>query len=246
MRTRAEKRKDSYVLNGQKIWITNGSVADVVCVFAVTDPEAGSRGISAFVVEKGTPGFAVGNLEKKMGIRGSPTVELVFQDCEVPAANRLGEEGEGFKIAMKVLDKSRPGIAAQALGIAAGALEYATNYAKERIAFGKPIGQHQGVGFMLADMKTEVESARLLLYEAAKRCDAGGPDVTLWAAMAKLKCGDVAMAVTTDAVQVLGGFGYSVDYPVERMMRDAKITQIYEGTQQIQRLVIARNLVGRR
>ncbi len=169
-----------------------------------------------------------------------------FDDCEVPAANRLGEEGEGFKIAMKVLDKSRPGIAAQALGIAAGALEYATNYAKERIAFGKPIGQHQGVGFMLADMKTEVEAARLLLYEAAKRCDAGAPDVTLWAAMAKLKCGDVAMSVTTDAVQVLGGFGYSVEYPVERMMRDAKITQIYEGTQQIQRLVIARNLVGRR
>ena len=245
MRTRAEKRGDAYVLNGQKIWITNGSVADVVCVFAVTDPQAGSRGVSAFVVEKGTPGFTVGKLEKKMGIRGSPTVELVFNDCEVPAANRLGEEGEGFKIAMKVLDKSRPGIAAQALGIAAGALDYATNYAKERVAFGKPIGQHQGVGFMLADMKTEVEAARLLLYEAARRCDAGTPDVTLWAAMAKLKCGDVAMSVTTDAVQVLGGFGYSVDYPVERMMRDAKITQIYEGTQQIQRLVIARSLVGR-
>ena len=245
MRTRAEKRGDSYVLNGQKIWITNGSVADVVCVFAVTDPAAGSRGVTAFVVEKGTPGFTVGKLEKKMGIRGSPTVELVFSDCEVPAANRLGEEGEGFKIAMKVLDKSRPGIAAQALGIAAGALDYATNYAKERIAFGKPIGQHQGVGFMLADMKTEVEGARLTLYEAARRCDAGGPDVTLWAAMAKLKCGDVAMSVSTDAVQVLGGFGYSVEYPVERMMRDAKITQIYEGTQQIQRLVIARNLVGR-
>ena len=245
MKTRAVKQGDSYVLNGQKIWITNGSVADVVCVFAVTNPEAGSRGVSAFVVEKGTPGFSVGKLEKKMGIRGSPTVELVFSDCEVPAANRLGEEGEGFKIAMKVLDKSRPGIAAQALGIAAGALEYATGYAKERIAFGKPIGQHQGVGFMLADMKTEVESARLMLYEAARRCDAGGPDVTLWAAMAKLKCGDVAMSVTTDAVQVLGGFGYSVDYPVERMMRDAKITQIYEGTQQIQRLVISRGLVGR-
>jgi alkylation response protein AidB-like acyl-CoA dehydrogenase len=245
MRTRAEKRGESYVLNGQKIWITNGSVADVVCVFAVTDPAAGSRGVTAFVVEKGTPGFTVGKLEKKMGIRGSPTVELVFSDCEVPAANRLGEEGEGFKIAMKVLDKSRPGIAAQALGIAAGALDYATNYAKERIAFGKPIGQHQGVGFMLADMKTEVEGARLTLYEAARRCDAGGPDVTLWAAMAKLKCGDVAMSVSTDAVQVLGGFGYSVEYPVERMMRDAKITQIYEGTQQIQRLVIARNLVGR-
>jgi alkylation response protein AidB-like acyl-CoA dehydrogenase len=245
MRTRAEKRGDAYLLNGQKIWITNGSVADVVCVFAVTDPAAGSRGVSAFVVEKGMPGLTVGNLEKKMGIRGSPTVELLFQDCEVPATNRLGEEGEGFKIAMKVLDKSRPGIAAQALGIAAGALDYATNYARERIAFGKPIGQHQGVGFMLADMKTEVEAARLLLYEAAKRCDAGTPDVTLWAALAKLKCGDVAMSVTTDAVQVLGGFGYSADYPVERMMRDAKITQIYEGTQQIQRLVIARNLVGR-
>jgi alkylation response protein AidB-like acyl-CoA dehydrogenase len=245
MKTRAVKKGDNYVLNGQKIWITNGSVADVVCVFAVTDPDAGSRGVSAFVVEKGTPGFAVGNKEKKMGIRGSPTVELVFDNCEVPAANRLGEEGEGFKIAMRVLDKSRPGIAAQALGIAAGALEYATNYAKDRIAFGKPIGQHQGVGFMLADMKTDVEAARLLLYEAARRCDEGAPDVTLWAAMAKLKCGDVAMSVTTDAVQVLGGFGYSADYPVERMMRDAKITQIYEGTQQIQRLVISRALVGK-
>jgi alkylation response protein AidB-like acyl-CoA dehydrogenase len=245
MRTRAERRGDKYVLNGQKIWITNGSVADVVCVFAVTDPQAGSRGVSAFVVEKNAPGFSVGKKEKKMGIRGSPTVELSFDDCEIPAENRLGEEGEGFKIAMRVLDKSRPGIAAQALGIAAGALEYAINYAKERIAFGKPIGQHQGVGFMLADMQTEVESARLLLYEAARKCDAGAPDVTLWAAMAKLKCGDVAMSVTTDAVQVLGGFGYSTEYPVERMMRDAKITQIYEGTQQIQRLVISRGLVGK-
>jgi alkylation response protein AidB-like acyl-CoA dehydrogenase len=245
MKTRAVRDGDNYILNGQKIWITNGSVADVVCVFAVTDPAAGSRGVSAFVVEKNSPGFSVGKKEKKMGIRGSPTVELVFDNCQVPAANRLGNDGEGFTIAMKVLDKSRPGIAAQALGIAAGALEYATNYAKERIAFGKPIGQHQGIGFMLADMKTEVEAARLMLYEAARRCDAGGPDVTLWAAMAKLKCGDVAMSVTTDAVQVLGGFGYSAEYPVERMMRDAKITQIYEGTQQIQRLVIARNLVGK-
>ncbi len=245
MRTRAERKGDSYVLNGQKIWITNGSVADVVCVFGVTDPSAGSRGVSAFVVEKGMKGFSVGKKERKMGIRGSPTVELVFDNCEVPAANRLGEEGEGFKIAMKVLDKSRPGIAAQALGIAAGALEYATSYAKERIAFGKPIGQHQGVGFMLADMKTEVESARLLLYEAARKCDENAPDVSLWASMAKLKCGDVAMSVTTDAVQVLGGFGYSSDYPVERMMRDAKITQIYEGTQQIQRLVISRAIVGK-
>ncbi|HEY1976587.1 MAG TPA: acyl-CoA dehydrogenase family protein [Candidatus Baltobacteraceae bacterium] len=245
MRTRAVRKGDSYSLSGQKIWITNGSVADVVCVFAVTDPQAGSRGVSAFVVEKGMSGFSVGKKEKKMGIRGSPTNELIFDNCEVPAANRLGEEGEGFKIAMRVLDKSRPGIAAQALGIAAGALDYATGYAKERIAFGKPIGQHQGVGFMLADMKTEVESARLLLYEAARRCDEGAADVTLWAAMAKLKCGDVAMSVTTDAVQVLGGFGYSSEYPVERMMRDAKITQIYEGTQQIQRLVISRGLVGK-
>jgi alkylation response protein AidB-like acyl-CoA dehydrogenase len=245
MRTRAELRDGKYYLTGQKIWITNGSVADVVCVFAVTDPAAGSRGVSAFVVEKNSPGFSVGKKEKKMGIRGSPTVELIFDNCEVPVENRLGEEGEGFKIAMRVLDKSRPGIAAQALGIAAGALEYATEYAKERIAFGKPIGQHQGIGFMLADMKTEVEAARLLLYEAARKCDAGEPDVTLWAAMAKLKCGDVAMSVTTDAVQVLGGFGYSSEYPVERMMRDAKITQIYEGTQQIQRLVINRNMIGK-
>ena len=230
MRTRAEKRGDSYVLNGTKIWITHGSIADVVCVFAVTDPSQGPRGISAFIVEKGFEGFKVGKKERKMGIRGSPTVELNFNDCVVPAANLLGAEGEGFKIAMKVLDKSRPGIAAQALGIAAGALEYATEYAKERVAFGKPIGQHQGIGFMLADMKTEVEAARLVLYEAARRCDESDPEVTLWAALAKLKCGDVAMAVTTDAVQVLGGFGYSAEYPVERMMRDAKITQIYEGT----------------
>jgi alkylation response protein AidB-like acyl-CoA dehydrogenase len=245
MRTRAEKRGEGWILNGQKIWITNGSVADLVCVFAVTDPEKGPNGISAFIVEKGFPGFSVGKLEKKMGIRGSPTVELVFDNCEVPADNLIGPDGDGFKIAMKVLDKSRPGIAAQALGIAAGALEYAVKYAQERIAFGKPIGQQQGIGFMLADMKTEVEAARLLLYEAARKCDEGSADVTLWAAMCKLKCGDVAMSVTTDAVQVLGGFGYSVDYPVERMMRDAKITQIYEGTQQIQRLVISRALVGK-
>ena len=245
MRVRAEKRGDKYIINGQKIWITHGSVADVICVFAVTDPSKGAGGISAFIVEKSFPGFKVGKKEKKMGIRGSPTVELYFEDCEVPAENLIGPEGDGFKVAMKVLDKSRPGVAAQALGIAAGALEYASNYAKERMAFGKPIGQHQGIGFMLADMKTEVEAARLLLYESARKCDEGADDVTLWAAMAKLKCGDVAMSVTTDAVQVLGGFGYSTEYPVERMMRDAKITQIYEGTQQIQRLVIARGLLGK-
>src|SRR5579875_1818544 len=245
MRTRAVRDGDSYVLDGSKIWITQGGVADVVTVFAVTDPAKGANGISAFLVEKGTPGFNVGKLEKKMGIRGSPTVELNFTDCRVPATNLLGPEGDGFKIAMKVLDKSRPGIAAQALGIAQGALDYATQYAKERIAFGKPIAQQQGIQFMLADMRTEIESARLLLYEAARKCDAGASDTTEFAAMAKLQCGDVAMSVTTDAVQILGGFGYSTEYPVERMMRDAKITQIYEGTQQIQRIVIARKMVGR-
>ena len=245
MRTRAEKRGDKYVLNGTKIWITQGGVADVVCVFAVTDPAKGPNGISAFIIEKTFPGFKVGKLEKKMGIRGSPTVELICENCEVPAENLLGEEGTGFKTAMKVLDKSRPGIAAQALGIAAGALDFAANYAQERMAFGKPIGQQQGIQFMLADMKVEVESSRLLLYEAARKCDESAPDLTLWAALCKLKAGDTAMRVTTDAVQILGGFGYSTEYPVERMMRDAKITQIYEGTQQIQRLVIARTLVGK-
>jgi alkylation response protein AidB-like acyl-CoA dehydrogenase len=245
MRTTARRDGDDYVLDGTKIWITNGSVADIVTVFAVTDATKGPNGISAFVVEKGTPGFNVGKLEKKMGIKGSPTVELSFENCRVPAANMLGEEGVGFKIAMKVLDKSRPGIAAQALGIAQGALDYATEYTKQRDAFGKPISQQQGLQFMMADMKTEVESARLLLYEAARKCDEDAPDVTTWAAMAKLKCGDVAMSVTTDAVQLLGGYGYSSEYPVERMMRDAKITQIYEGTQQIQRIVIARSMVGK-
>jgi len=245
MRTRAERKGDKYVLNGTKIWITQGGVADVICVFGVTDPSKGPNGISAFILEKTFPGFKVGKLEKKMGIRGSPTVELVFENCEVPAENLLGEEGTGFKTAMKVLDKSRPGIAAQALGIAQGALDFAAKYAQERIAFGKPIGQQQGIQFMLADMKVEVESSRLLLYEAARKCDESAPDLTLWAALCKLKAGDTAMRVTTDAVQILGGFGYSTEYPVERMMRDAKITQIYEGTQQIQRLVIARTLVGK-
>jgi alkylation response protein AidB-like acyl-CoA dehydrogenase len=245
MRMRAVRDGDAYVLDGTKIWITQGGIADIVAVFAVTDPERGPGGISAFVVERGTPGFSVGKLEKKMGIRGSPTVELAFERCRVPAANRIGAEGEGFKIAMQVLDKSRPGIGAQALGIATGALDYATNYLKERVAFGKPLSQQQGLQFMLADMKTDVEAARLLLYEAARKCDEGAPDITTWAAMAKLRCGDVAMSVTTDAVQLLGGFGYSTDYPVERMMRDAKITQIYEGTQQIQRIVIARSMVGK-
>ncbi len=246
MRCRAEKRGEEYVLNGNKVWITNGSVADLITVFAVTDPSKGPSGISAFIVEKEFPGFHVGKLEKKMGIRGSPTCELVFENCVVPAENLLGEEGTGFKTAMRVLDKSRPGIAAQAVGIAAGALEYAANYATERMAFGKPIAQQQGIQFMLADMRVELESARLLLYEAARKCDAGAPDLSVWAALCKLKAGDAAMSITTDAVQILGGFGYSTEYPVERMMRDAKITQIYEGTQQIQRMVIARSMIGKR
>ena len=246
MRTRAVRDGDHYVLDGSKIWITQGNIANVITVFAVTDPNAGANGISAFVVEQGTPGLRVGKLEKKMGIRGSPTVELHFENCRIPAANLIGAEGEGFKTAMRVLDKSRPGIAAQALGIATGALDYAVGYLQQRVAFGKPLSQQQGLQFMLADMRTEVEAARLLLYEAARKCDEGAADLTTWAAMCKLKCGDVAMSVTTDAVQLLGGFGYSAEYPVERMMRDAKITQIYEGTQQIQRIVIARSMVGRK
>jgi alkylation response protein AidB-like acyl-CoA dehydrogenase len=246
MRTRAVRDGNQYVLDGSKIWITQGNIADLITVFAVTDPEKGANGISAFLVEKNTPGLRIGKLEKKMGIRGSPTVELHFENCRIPVANRLGPEGDGFKTAMRVLDKSRPGIAAQALGIAAGALEYAAGYLQQRVAFGKPLSQQQGLQFMLADMRTEVEAARLLLYEAARKCDEGAADLTTWAAMCKLKCGDVAMSVTTDAVQLLGGFGYSSEYPVERMMRDAKITQIYEGTQQIQRIVIARSMVGRR
>ncbi|HVA38608.1 MAG TPA: acyl-CoA dehydrogenase family protein [Candidatus Dormibacteraeota bacterium] len=245
MRMRAERVDGGYKLNGTKIFITHGNVADAITFFAVTDPTAGPNGITAFLVEKDFPGFTVGKREHKMGIKGSPTVELLCEDCFVPDSHRIGAEGEGFKIAMKVLDKSRPGVAAQALGIAEGALTFATNYAKERMAFGKPISQQQGLQFMLADMRTEVECARLMLYEAARKCDEGAPDITYWAAMAKLKCGDVAMSVTTDAVQILGGYGYCTEYPVERMMRDAKITQIYEGTQQIQRLVIARNLVGK-
>jgi len=245
MRMRAEKVDGGYKLNGTKIFITHGNVANAITFFAVTDPTKGPAGITAFLVEKDFKGFKVGKREHKMGIKGSPTVELILEDCFVPDSHRIGAEGEGFKIAMKVLDKSRPGVAAQALGIAEGALTFATNYAKERIAFGKPIAQQQGLQFMLADMRTEVECARLILYEAARRCDEGTNDITFWAAMAKLKCGDVAMSVTTDAVQILGGYGYCTEYPVERMMRDAKITQIYEGTQQIQRMVIARNMVGK-
>ena len=243
IKTTAIADGDSYVLNGTKQWITNGGEADIYTVVCLTDPTRGPRGSSAFIVEKGTPGFEFGKKENKMGIRASATRELVFQDCQVPKANLLGKEGMGFLVAMKTFDQSRPGVAAQALGIAAGALEKAVAYAGERKQFGKPINSFQGVQFMLADMATQVEAARALVYQAARNIDAGEKDVSGMSAMAKVFASDTAMKVTTDAVQVFGGYGYMKEYPVEKMMRDAKITQIYEGTNQIQREVIALNLI---
>ena len=245
MRTTAVRDGDEYVLNGSKRFITNASVASLYTVFAKTDPSGGHNGISAFLVESDTPGFDVTRLEPKMGIGGSTTGELAFDDVRVPAANLLGAEGEGFKIAMRILDRSRPGVAAQALGIAQGATDYALEYAKTRETMGKPIAQHQLIQAKLADMETETESARGLLYRFGQMVDDGADDAELTkaSAMAKLKCGDVAMAVSTEAVQILGGYGYMKEYPVERFMRDAKITQIYEGTQEIQRLVIAREML---
>ncbi len=245
MRMRAVRQADGYVLKGSKTFITGGGVADVVTVFARTDADGGDNAhhIGAFVVEKGTPGFRVGKLEKKMGIRGSPTAQLFFEDCRVPLENRLGEEGEGFRLAMRVLDHSRPGIGAQALGIAEGALDQALRYARQRRQFGQAIAEFQGIQFMLADMAAQIEAARGLVYHAAALLDAGAPGVTKFSSMAKLFASDAAMRVTTDAVQIFGGYGYMRDYPVERMMRDAKITQIYEGTNQIQRAVIAREIL---
>ncbi len=245
MRTTARRDGDDYVLDGGKRFITNAGVASFYTVFAKTDPAAGHEGISAFVVESDTPGFEVARLEPKMGIAGSTTGELVFDGCRVPAANLLGAEGEGFKIAMRILDRSRPGVAAQGLGIAQGATDYALEYAKTRETMGKPIVEHQLVAAKLADMETKCEAARGLLYRFGQMVDAGAPDeeLTKASAMAKLYCTDVAMEVTTDAVQILGGYGYIKEYPVERMMRDAKITQIYEGTNEIQRLVIAREML---
>jgi len=245
-RTTARRDGDDYVLDGAKRFISEGSVADLLVVFAVTDPEAPRhRRLSAFVLEVPTDGFAVARIEHKMGLRGSPTAELTFDGVRVPAANRLGEEGDGFDIAMRTFDRSRPGIAAQAVGIAQGALEVATRYAGERRQFGQRIGDFQQIGAMLADMDAAVEAARQLLYKACVEIDGGSPDASRWSAMCKLVAGDTAMRVTTDAVQVLGGYGYIDEFPVERMMRDAKITQLYEGTQQIQRLVIARSLLGK-
>jgi len=241
MKTTAKKEGDHYVLNGSKIFITNGGVAEIYIVFALTDPERKHKGVSAFIVEKDFPGFKVGKKESKLGIRSSPTTEIIFEDCIVPAKNLLGEEGQGFKIAMMTLDGGRNGIAAQAVGIAQGALDAAVAYAKERHQFGKPIIANQGISFKLADMATAVEAARLLTYQAAW-LESNGLPYGKASAMAKLFAGDTAMKVTTEAVQIFGGYGYTKEYPVERFMRDAKITQIYEGTQEIQRLVISRML----
>ncbi|MGG2094422.1 acyl-CoA dehydrogenase AcdA [Bacillus sp. S13(2024)] len=241
MKTTAKRDGDHYILNGSKIFITNGGIADIYVVFALTDPESKQRGTSAFIVESDAPGFSVGKKESKLGIRSSPTTEIIFEDCRIPAENLLGEEGQGFKVAMQTLDGGRNGIAAQAVGIAQGALDAAADYAKERHQFGKPIAVQQGIGFKLADMATGVEAARLLTYQAAWLESEGLP-YGKESAMSKLFAGDTAMKVTTDAVQVFGGYGYTKDYPVERFMRDAKITQIYEGTQEIQRLVISRML----
>jgi alkylation response protein AidB-like acyl-CoA dehydrogenase len=245
MRSEARREGNEYVLNGSKRFITNAGVAKLYTVFAKTDPDAGHAGISAFVVEADAPGFEVGRIEPKMGIKGSTTGELFFSDCRIPAANLLGEEGEGFRIAMRILDRSRPGIGAQGLGLAQGATDYALEYAKTRETMGKPIAEHQLVAGMLADMETKCEAARGLLYRCGQLIDedADGSELTKLSAMTKLYCTDVAMEVTTDAVQILGGYGYMQEYPVERMMRDAKITQLYEGTNQIQRLVIAREML---
>ncbi|MDQ1643300.1 MAG: hypothetical protein QOJ90_2651 [Actinomycetota bacterium] len=243
MRTRAVRDGDGYVLNGAKRWITNAGISEYYTVMAVTDPEAGANGISAFVVEKSDEGFTFGAPEKKLGIKGSPTRELYFDNCRIPADRLVGPEGSGFKTALRTLDHTRVTIAAQAVGIAQGALDHATRYAKERKQFGKPIADFQGIQFMVADMAMKLEAARQLTYAAAAKSERGDADLTFFGAAAKCFASDAAMEITTDAVQVLGGYGYVKDYPVERMMRDAKITQIYEGTNQIQRLVMARQLL---
>ncbi len=250
LKCRAVRKGDKYIINGSKMFITNGGVADTYTVYAVTDPSLPPRTNAAvFVVEKGTPGFTVGKKESKLGIRCSDTRELIFEDVEIPVENRLGEEGEGFHIMMKTLDFSRPSVAAQALGIAAGAFEYATQYAKERETFGKPIIKHQAIGFKLADMAMKITAARQLLWKTCSLLDKVGkdlsrvpPETIRHSSMSKAYCADVAMWTTIEAVQVLGGYGYISEYPVERMMRDAKITQIYEGTNEIQRIVIASTL----
>lgn len=241
--TTAKKEGDYYVLNGSKHFITNGSVAEVYIVIAKTNKSKGARGTSAFIVEKGTDGFSFGKKEDKLGIRASVTSELVFTDCKIPKENLLGREGLGFILTMKTFDVSRPGVAAQALGIAQGALDLTLDYAIERKQFGKSIASFQGIQFMLADMATEIEAARALIYAVARMIDSGKKNVAKESAMAKMYASDVAMRVTTDCVQIYGGYGYMKDYPIEKFMRDAKITQIYEGTNQIQRNIIASNLI---
>ncbi|WP_063346948.1 acyl-CoA dehydrogenase family protein [Streptomyces sp. MJM8645] len=242
MRTRAVRDGDFWVLNGVKRWITNAGVSEFYTVMAVTDPELRSKGISAFVVEKGDEGVSFGAPERKLGIKGSPTREVYFDNVRIPADRMIGAEGTGFATAMRTLDHTRVTIAAQAVGIAQGALDYAKGYVKERRQFGKAIAEFQGVQFMLADMAMKLEAARQLTYVAAAKSQRGDGDLTFFGAAAKCYASDAAMEITTDAVQLLGGYGYTRDYPVERMMRDAKITQIYEGTNQVQRIVMARNL----
>ena len=244
LRTTAVRKGDRYVLNGTKLWCSNGSHAGVITLFATIDRAKGPKGITAFLVEPGFPGFAVGKQERKMGIRASPTVALHLQDCEVPAENRLGAEGEGFRVAMRALDYTRPMIGAMAVGVAQAALDAAIGYAKERRQFGQPIAALQGIQFMLADMMMQVHAARLMVHHVTGLVDHGVTGAILEASMAKCFAGDAAMKVATDAVQILGGVGYTREFPVERFMRDAKIMQIYEGTNQIQRLVVARELLG--
>jgi butyryl-CoA dehydrogenase len=244
LRTTAIRRGDHYVLNGSKQWCTNGDHADVITVFATVDPARRAKGVTAFLVDKGTPGFTVGKKEKKLGIRASPTVALHFTDCAVPVEQRLGAEGEGFTIAMKTLDITRPATGSMAVGIAQAALDAAVGYARERQQFGQPIAAFQGIQFMLADMAMAVHGARLMVHHSARQVDAGATDTTLEASMAKCFAADAAMKVTIDAVQVFGGYGYTREYPVERYMRDAKIMQIYEGTNQIQRVIVAKELLA--
>jgi alkylation response protein AidB-like acyl-CoA dehydrogenase len=244
MKTRAVRDGDDYILNGTKYWITNAGISDTYTVFAKTDPDAGHRGMSCFLVEKSMPGFRIGKLEDKLGVRGSPTGEVILDDVRVPAVNRIGEEGRGFYIAMATLDRSRPTIGAQAVGIAQGALDYATGYMKQRQQFGRPIAEFQGLQFIVADMAMKTEAARGLVYRGCAMVDAGDPELTVAGAMAKCFASDTAMEVTTNAIQLLGGYGYSKEFPVERYMRDAKITQIYEGTNQVQRVVIGKRLLG--
>ncbi|TDA68767.1 MAG: acyl-CoA dehydrogenase [Clostridia bacterium] len=245
IQTRARYQDGSYVIDGRKCFISHADVADFLAVFAKTEPAAGAKGISAFIVDKGTPGLAIGKIEKKMAYNGSSTCEVIFDGCRIPSHNLVGEEGKGFDYAMSILLTSRPGTAARSVGLAQGAMEEALEYARSRQQFGRPIGEFQGVQFMLADMSIKIEAARQLVYKAASLVDAHDPEAITYVSMAKCLASDTAMEVTTNAVQIFGGYGYMRDFPVERMMREAKLTQIAEGTNQIQRSIIARSLLGK-